>query len=74
MHIDGIQHFSSSNNQLTCFGDLPLIQATAYWSFSGFYFFSALDIIEIILIQTEDTLRAGDHSLCRIDKQMKPLE
>ena len=68
------QHLSSSNIQLTFLGDFPDIQDTAYKSLAGFYFFSALDNIDKILMQTADTFKAGDHSLYRIDRQMKPFE
>ncbi len=40
----------------------------------GFIFLAALDIIEIMLMQTEETFKAGDQSEYKIDKQMKPFE
>ena len=57
------QHLSSSNNQVTFLGGILLIKATAEESLEGFYFLVALDIIERMLIHTEETFRAGVQSL-----------
>ena len=42
-------------------------------SLGGFIFLVALDIIDIMLMQTEDTLSAGLQSEYKIDRHMNPL-
>ena len=64
---------SSSKNHLICFGPVYFLAENSA-SPCGFFFSLAEDSIDNILKQTDETLRAGDHSLYKIDKHINPFE
>ena len=77
-NINNIKYFpiytvSSSKNHLICLGPVYFLAENSA-SPCGFFFSLALDNIDNILRQTEDTLKAGDHSLYKIERQINPFE
>ena len=64
---------SSSKNHLICFGPVYFLAENSA-SPCGFFLTFAEDNIDNILKQTDETLKAGDHSLYNIDKHINPFE
>ena len=71
--LDHFHTVSSSKNHLICFGPVYFLAENSA-SPCGFFLTFAEDNIDKILRQTEETLKAGDHSLYKIDKQINPFE